>query len=88
MLAGGGWARRVRRAAGGRGPRNIIHGEASVLQIAANWTIWKCIQMLIRFGFRQNILYICIAKRREPVSKGFSPLFSWEKDQNNHCFTT
>ena len=31
--------------------------------------------MLKRFGFRRKMLYICIAKRRRPVNKGFSPLF-------------
>ena len=31
--------------------------------------------MLMQFGFRRKMLYICIAKRREPVNAGFSPLF-------------
>ena len=31
--------------------------------------------MLMRFGFRREMLYLCIAKRREPASTGFSPLF-------------
>ena len=31
--------------------------------------------MLKRFGFRREILYLCIAKRREPTNNGFSPLF-------------
>ena len=31
--------------------------------------------MLMQFGFRLKMLYICIAKRREPVNTGFSPLF-------------
>ena len=31
--------------------------------------------MLKRFGFRRKMTYLCIAKRREPVNTGFSPLF-------------
>ena len=31
--------------------------------------------MLMQFGFRRKMLYICIAKRREPVNNGLSPLF-------------
>ena len=31
--------------------------------------------MLMRFGFRREMLYLCIAKRREPASTGFFPLF-------------
>ena len=31
--------------------------------------------MLIRFGFRAKMLYLCIAKRREPAYSRFSPLF-------------
>ena len=31
--------------------------------------------MLMQFGFRRKMLYICIAKRREPVNTGLSPLF-------------
>ena len=31
--------------------------------------------MLMQFGFRLKMLYICIAKRREPVNTGLSPLF-------------
>ena len=34
--------------------------------------------MLIQFGFRRKMLYICIAKRREPANTGFSPLFCLE----------
>ena len=34
--------------------------------------------MLMQFGFRRKMLYICIAKRREPVNPGLSPLF-WLK---------
>ena len=29
----------------------------------------------MQFGFRRKMLYLCIAKRREPVHAGFSPLF-------------
>ena len=35
--------------------------------------------MLKAFGFRGKMLYLCIAKRRTPINKGFSPLFSCEK---------
>ena len=34
--------------------------------------------MLRRFGFWPKMLYLCIAKRREPVNTGLSPLF-WLK---------
>ena len=34
--------------------------------------------MLMQFGFRRKMLYICIAKRREPVNNGLSPLL-WLK---------
>ena len=43
--------------------------------------------MLMRFGFRGKMLYICIAKRREPVNTGFSPLFSAKIGQKMGCFT-
>ena len=59
-------------------PRNIIHARAPLLQIAANLTMQNCIQMLIPFGFRREMLYLCIAKRREPVYAG-SLLFFWLK---------
>ena len=35
--------------------------------------------MLIRFGFRVKLLYLCIAKRREPITSGFSPFFGPKK---------
>ena len=31
--------------------------------------------MLMQFGFRLKMLYICMAKRREPVNTGLSPFF-------------
>ena len=34
--------------------------------------------MLKQFGFRRKMLYLCIAKRREPMDSGFSPLFGLE----------
>ena len=34
--------------------------------------------MLMQFGFRLKMLYICMAKRREPVNTGLSPFF-WQK---------
>ena len=43
--------------------------------------------MLNRFAFRRKMYYLCVAKRREPIDKGFSPLFSCENAQKNHCFT-
>ena len=54
---------------------NIIHGRAWLLQIAANLTIRNCCEVLKGFGFRRIMPYLCIAKRRRPVSTGFSPLF-------------
>ena len=43
--------------------------------------------MLKQFGFRRKMLYICIAKRREPVKTGFSPLFSAKNRAKMGCFT-
>ena len=43
--------------------------------------------MLKQFGFRRKMLYICIAKRREPVNTGFSPLFFCKNRAKMGCFT-
>ena len=34
----------------------------------------------------KGIIFV-LAKRREPIDKGFSPLFSCENAPKNHCFT-
>ena len=35
----------------------------------------------------EKCIIFVLAKRREPIDKGFSPLFSCENGQKNHCFT-
>ena len=37
--------------------------------------------------FAEKCIIFVLAKRREPIDKGFSPLFSYENAQKNHCFT-
>ena len=37
--------------------------------------------------FAEKCIIFVLAKRREPIDKGFSPLFSCENAQKNHCFT-
>ena len=37
--------------------------------------------------FDEKCIIFVLAKRREPIDKGFSPLFSCENAQKNHCFT-
>ena len=37
--------------------------------------------------FDEKCIIFVLAKRREPIDKGFSPLFSYENAQKNHCFT-
>ena len=56
-------------------PRNIQHARARLLQIAANWCLRGCCEMLKRFGFRLEMYYLCTRKRRKPKTSGFSPLF-------------
>ena len=43
-------------------PRNITHREGSLLQIAANRCLWGCCEMLMRFGFRLEMLYLSSIK--------------------------
>ena len=37
--------------------------------------------------FAEKCIIFVLAKRREPIDKGFSPLFSYENGPKNHCFT-
>ena len=37
--------------------------------------------------FAEKCIIFVLAKRREPIDKGFSPLFSYENGRKNHCFT-
>ena len=37
--------------------------------------------------FAEKCIIFVLAKRREPIDKGFSPLFSCENAPKNHCFT-
>ena len=37
--------------------------------------------------FGEKCIIFVLAKRREPINKGFSPLFSYENGRKNHCFT-
>ena len=37
--------------------------------------------------FAEKYIIFVLAKRREPINKGFSPLFSYENGRKNHCFT-
>ena len=37
--------------------------------------------------FDEKCIIFVLAKRREPIDKGFSPLFSYENAPKNHCFT-
>ena len=37
--------------------------------------------------FAEKCIIFVLAKRREPIDKGFSPLFSCENGRKNHCFT-
>ena len=37
--------------------------------------------------FDEKCIIFVLAKRREPIDKGFSPLFSCENAQKNHRFT-
>ena len=37
--------------------------------------------------FAEKCIIFVLAKRREPINKGFSPLFSCENGPKNHCFT-
>ena len=37
--------------------------------------------------FDEKCIIFVLAKRREPIDKGFSPLFSCENAPKNHCFT-
>ena len=37
--------------------------------------------------FDEKCIIFVLAKRREPIDKGFSPLFLRKMGQKNHCFT-
>ena len=37
--------------------------------------------------FAEKCIIFVLAKRRMPIDKGFSPLFSYENVPKNHCFT-
>ena len=37
--------------------------------------------------FDEKCIIFVLAKRREPIDKGFSPLFSYENGPKNHYFT-
>ena len=37
--------------------------------------------------FGEKCIIFVLAKRREPIDKGFSPLFLRKMGQKNHCFT-
>ena len=37
--------------------------------------------------FAEKCIIFVLAKRREPIDKGFSPLFLRKMGQKNHCFT-
>ena len=37
--------------------------------------------------FAEKCIIFVLAKRREPIDKGFSPLFLCENGRKNHCFT-
>ncbi|MDY4874341.1 MAG: hypothetical protein SO133_05725, partial [Alloprevotella sp.] len=37
--------------------------------------------------FEGKCIIFVLAKRREPIDKGFSPLFLQKMGQKNHCFT-
>ena len=37
--------------------------------------------------FAEKCIIFVLAKRREPIDKGFSPLFSFFFGRKNHCFT-
>ena len=37
--------------------------------------------------FGEKCIIFVLAKRRMPIDKGFSPLFSYENTPKNHCFT-
>ena len=37
--------------------------------------------------FAEKCIIFVLAKRRMPINKGFSPLFSCENGPKNHCFT-
>ena len=37
--------------------------------------------------FAEKYIIFVLAKRREPIDKGFSPLFLRKKCPKNHCFT-
>ena len=37
--------------------------------------------------FAEKCIIFVLAKRREPIDKGFSPLFLRKLGQKNHCFT-
>ena len=43
--------------------------------------------MLKDLDFAEKYIIFVLAKRREPIDKGVSPLFSCENAQKNHCFT-
>ena len=43
--------------------------------------------MLKDLDFAEKYIIFVLAKRRTPIDKGFSPLFSYENAQKNHCFT-
>ena len=43
--------------------------------------------MLKDLDFAEKYIIFVLAKRRMPINKGFSPLFSYENAQKNHCFT-
>ena len=38
-------------------------------------------------GLAEECIIVVLAKRIEPIDKGFCPLLSCENGQKNHCFT-
>ena len=58
-------------------PRNIIHANPRLLQIAANEPLMNCCEMLTRFGFRGKMYYLCISKVERALNKRvFSSFFA------------
>ena len=43
--------------------------------------------MLKDLDFAEKCIIFVLAKRREPIDTGFSPLFFGENREKNHCFT-
>ena len=49
-------------------PRNITHAKARLLQIAANGCLMGCCEMLKRFGFRLEMLYLCTSEEERALN--------------------